>query len=63
MTFGYSDRSAEIFLFSFANLLTYLLVVAGIVFTVLSFIGKLGKIVGIIAAVCFIVAGVFFFAR
>lgn len=58
---GFGTASAEVLKFSFMNFLTYLLVIVGIVFTVLAFLGKLGNISAIVAAVCFLVAGIFFF--
>jgi len=68
VAFGYS-KSAEILdstvttqilVFS-AYFIPYLLIVAGLVFSVLSLLGKLGKISGIVAAFCYVAAGVFFF--
>lgn len=47
--------------FSFMNLLTYILVAGGVVFTVLGMLGKGSKFASFISAVAFIVAGVFFF--
>ncbi len=44
-----------------AYFIPYLLVAAGLVFSVLSLLGKLGKISGIVAAFCYVAAGVFFF--
>lgn len=65
LTFGYSEevlgKKVAIYNFSFMNLLTYLLVLAGMVFAVLAILGKLGNLSKIISAVCFIVAGIFFF--
>lgn len=70
LAFGYTAKadagilgtaSTEVFKFSFMNFLTYLLALVGIVFVVLAFFGKLGKISPVVAAVCFLVAGIFFF--
>lgn len=69
VTFGYTAEadtiwgtvSGQIWKFSFMNFLTYLLTLAGIVFAVLAFLGKLDKISTYVAAGCFLVAGVFFF--
>ena len=44
-----------------AYMLPFLLCLVGVVFAVLAAIGKLGKIAPIIAAVCFIAGGIFFF--
>ncbi len=65
ITFGYSVAvpvvgDFEIFKFSFMNLLPYILVVGGIVFAVLSAMGKGSGFASFIAAAAFIVAGVFF---
>lgn len=66
VAFGYSETSkignvtAQVFKFS-AYVLPYLLSLAGIVFAVLAFLGKLGKISGFVAAGCFLVAGIFYF--
>lgn len=43
ITFGYSEKDVQILNFSFGNFLTYLLVIAGIVFALLAVFGKLGK--------------------
>ena len=56
--FGDSD---ELFKFSFMNFLTFALVIAGIVCTVLNFLGKGGKYMNLIATVAFLIAGIFFF--
>lgn len=69
IVFGYTAKAdtivgsieGEVFKFSFMNLLPYILVLAGIVFSVLSALGKLGSLSKIIAAACFVVAGVLFF--
>lgn len=58
---GIGTTSNAILKFSFMNFLTYLLVIVGIVFAVLTFLGKLGKISPIVAAACFLIAGIFFF--
>ena len=72
LAFGYSETpikfgsySATIvyFNFSFMNLLTYILVILGIVFTVLGAMGKGGSFASFIAALVFIVGGVFFFMQ
>lgn len=67
--FGYSEKresalitlETEIFAFSFMNLLTYLLVIAGGVCGVLAFIKSDKRIFAWIAAACLLVAGIFFF--
>ncbi|MCI8820758.1 MAG: hypothetical protein HFK02_05075 [Clostridia bacterium] len=71
LTFGYTEITTvpvigtevktEIFKFSFANFLPYILLAAGIAFSVLTAFGKLGKISPIVAAACLVVAGVLFF--
>ena len=66
ITFGYKETlpvigDITVFQFSFMNLLTYLLALAGIVFSVLSAMGKGSKFAAFIAAAAFAVAGVFFF--
>lgn len=67
--FGYTETTSllgkevktEVLAFSFMNLLSLILVAAGIVLCVLSFLGKGNKFFALIAAACFIVAAVFFF--
>lgn len=65
VAFGYSEESIlgdiKVLNFSFMYFLAYLLAIAGIVFAVLAFLGKLGNISAIVAAACFLVAGIFFF--
>ena len=63
ITFGYTTEgllSIEVFKFSFMNLLTYILAAAGVVFAILSAMGRSGKFASFIAAAAFIVSGVFF---
>lgn len=60
VTFGYEEKGVEVLGFS-TNVTTYVLLLAGIACAVLAFFGKGGKICPIVAAVCFLVAGVFFF--
>lgn len=65
ITFGYSVTvpvlgDFEVLKFSFMNLLPYILVLGGIVFAVLSALGKGSGFASFIAAGAFIVAGVFF---
>ena len=55
------ETKIEYLVFSFMNLLTLILVAAGIVLCVLSFLGKGNKFFAFIAIACFIVAAVFFF--
>ena len=55
------EKKFEYLAFSFMNLLTLILVAAGIVLCVLSFLGKGNKFFAFIAIACFIVAAVFFF--
>lgn len=64
--FGFFEKAdngdkIEYLAFTFMNLLTLILVAAGIVLCVLSFLGKGNKFFAFIAIACFIVAGVFFF--
>ena len=47
--------------FSFMNLLTYILVIVGIVCAVLTYLNKGGKYVAWIGAICLLIAGIFFF--
>lgn len=65
ITFGYKESllgfEYTVFNFSFMNLLTYILAVVGIVFSVLSAVGKGSKFAAFIAAAAFAVSGVFFF--
>lgn len=65
ITFGYKDSllgfEYTVFDFSFMNLLTYILAVVGIVFSVLSAMGKGSKFAAFIAVAAFAVSGVFFF--
>jgi hypothetical protein len=56
-----NEVKTEYLVFSFMNLLTLILVAAGIVLCVLSFLGKGNKFFAFIAIACFIVAAVFFF--
>ena len=63
ITFGYTTEgllSIEVFKFSFMNLLTYILAAVGVVFAILSAMGRSGKFASFIAAAAFIVSGVFF---
>ena len=60
VTFGYEDNGVKV-LGASANIVTYVLLLAGIACSVLAFFGKGGKIVSVVAAACFVVAGVFFF--
>jgi len=69
MAFGYSKSgevlgstvTVHLLNFSFMNFLPYLLLLLGMVFSGLTVFGKLGKISPIVAAACYLVAGVFFF--
>lgn len=65
ITFGYKESllgfEYTVFNFSFMNLLTYILAVVGIVFSVLSAMGKGSKFAAFIAVAAFAVSGVFFF--
>jgi hypothetical protein len=72
LAFGYSETPIKIgsysativyFNFSFMNLLTYILVILGVVFTVLGSKGKGGAFASFISALMFIVGGVFFFMQ
>lgn len=67
--FGYTEKQSgmgltlevELFAFSFMNLLTYLLVIAGGVCGVLAFMKSDKPIFAWIAAACLALAGIFFF--
>ncbi len=65
IAFGYKESTllGEVvtFNFSFMNLLTYLLAIAGVVFTILGMLGKGSKFATFIACACFLVSGIFFF--
>ena len=61
ITFGKEISAGSGFAFSFPNLLTYILILAGIVCAVVALLGKGGKIVPIIATVAFVAAGVLYF--
>ena len=66
VAFGYSEENilggtTTYLQFSFMNLLTVILVLVGVVFTVLGMLGKGSKFANLISGVSFIVAGVFFF--
>ena len=66
-TFGYQgtvpviNTKYTVFEFSIMNLISYILVAVGVVFTILGALGRGSKFAGFIAAGAFIVAGVFFF--
>ena len=60
VAFGYEDSGVKL-LGASANIATYILLLAGIACAVLALLGKGGKIVRIVSAACFVVAGVFFF--
>ena len=64
ITFGYKESvegaSYEVFKFAFGNLLTYILIVGGIVCAVLAILGKGGKIVPFVCAGLFLVGGVLY---
>lgn len=67
--FGWTEKTeflgstieTKLLSFSFMNLLTYLLAIAGVVLSVLGIMGKGSKLFTLIATVCFAVAAVFFF--
>lgn len=66
VVFGYKGKVINteytVFNFSFMNLLTYILVLAGVVLGVLNIVGKKpSKLFALIAAVAFLLAGIFFF--
>lgn len=71
VTFGFNETLASIgsssyvvewFKFSFMNLLTYVLLIVGIVFAVMQIASKKqSKLFTLITAACFVVAGVFMF--
>jgi len=54
-------KTYQVMNFSFMNFLTYALAIAGIVCTVLSYLGKGGRYINFIATGAFILAGIFFF--
>lgn len=66
-TFGYQGTvpvigtKYTVFEFSIMNLISYILVAGGVVFTILGALGRGSKFAGFIAAGAFVVAGVFFF--
>lgn len=53
--------SGTVLEFSTMNLISYILVAGGVVFTILGALGRGSKFAGFIAAGAFVVAGVFFF--
>jgi hypothetical protein len=69
VAFGYTETtkalgltvSAEIFAFSFMNLLTYVLAIVGVVFVILGYLGKGGKFAAFIATIAFALAAIFYF--
>lgn len=61
LVFGYTQHSVVWLKFSFMNFLTYALVIAGIICTVLNYLGKGGKYMNLIATGAFLIAGIFFF--
>ena len=65
LTFGYTREgilvNAKVFNFSFLNLLPYILVLVGLVFSILTVLGKLGKFAPFVSAGCYLAAGVLFF--
>lgn len=70
VTFGFSETQASLgsasyvtewFKFSFMNLLTYVLLIVGIVFAVMQMNKKQSKLFTLITAACFVVGGVFMF--
>lgn len=67
VVFGYKEQTllgeAEIFGFSFMNLLTYILAGAGVVFAILGYLGKGSKFASFIALCAFAVSAVFFFMQ
>lgn len=64
VTFGmkqtFLGKEYTVWKFSFMNLLTYILALAGIVLALLN-AKKPGKLFALISAACFLVAGIFFF--
>lgn len=60
LTFGYEEKGVKVLGIS-ANIVTYILLLAGIACAVLALLGKGGKISRIVSAICFLIAGVFFF--
>ncbi len=63
-SFGYTDNSVKIWGFSFGNFLTFvflLVAIAGCCVKVVFQKGNISKLAGVVSAVLFVVAGVFFF--
>ncbi len=67
IVFGFTESTflgkIEHFSFSFMNLITYLAVVMGIIFTILGALGKGSKFASFIAIVAFVVSAVLFFMQ
>lgn len=63
VTFGHKKNDVTYFDFSFMNMLTYILVLVGILFAMLSILGKGSKFAAFISAAAFLVAGIFFFCE
>ena len=66
VTFGYEASvpvigKVTVFEFSIMNLVSYILVAVGVLFTVLGAIGKGSRFASFISAAAFIVGGIFFF--
>lgn len=61
VAFGKKESAIEVLGFSFLYFLPFLLALIGLVLTVVACLGKGGKILPIIAAVLFVVAGILFF--
>jgi len=63
-SFGYTENSAKIWGFSFGNFLTFIFLLVAIGACCVKVVfkkGNIGKFAGIVSAVLFIVAGIFFF--
>jgi hypothetical protein len=60
VVFGAKTEKYEYILFSFMNLLPYILVLVGLVVLALKVLGKMGGLANIIAVVAFVAAGVLF---
>ena len=60
LAFGYSENGVKL-LGASANIVTYILLLAGIACAVLAVLGKGGNIARIVSVACFVVAGIFFF--
>ena len=62
VTFGFKDGNLEVYSFSILNLITYLLLIAGLVLTLLKLLNVLkSKMVDFVIICLLLVSGIFFF--